>query len=345
MRMNKQSFRICFLIAVLSAAGALPIEARTGTPDSLVVKVRQAALSMQRKDWEQGVLAQAFLESGEEETAIRMARSALMYSQADGRLAVLGGSGLIDCAMLGEALRAAAVRTGDPALREAENRLLEYLLRTAARAPDGTLYHAGRQMWVDSYNCAVPFLAVSGRTEEVLAQAQGLRKRLWDPDRRLFRHIWDDGEQRFADPAFWGVGNGWAAVGLARLIRALPPERGRDKERIAGWFVELLEGCLVFQRPDGLFHNVLDDPGTFVETNAGQMLAYAVYTGIRGGWLPESYRPAADRMRSAARSKVDADGFVTGVCGAPAFDKPGVAAEGQAFFLLMEAAKQRLREP
>ena len=31
-------------------------------------------------------------------------------------------------------------------------------------------------------------------------------------------------------------------------------------------------------------------------------------------------------------------GLVQGVCGAPHFDHPGTAAEGQSFFLLMEAA-------
>ena len=36
--------------------------------------------------------------------------------------------------------------------------------------------------------------------------------------------------------------------------------------------------------------------------------------------------------------KVDAHGLVQGVCGAPRFDRPGTAPEGQAFFLLMEAA-------
>jgi hypothetical protein len=43
-------------------------------------------------------------------------------------------------------------------------------------------------------------------------------------------------------------------------------------------------------------------------------------------------------MRAAARAKVDQYGFVQGVCGAPTFDQAGVAAEGQAFFLMMEAA-------
>jgi hypothetical protein len=43
-------------------------------------------------------------------------------------------------------------------------------------------------------------------------------------------------------------------------------------------------------------------------------------------------------MRAAARAKVDQFGFVQGVCGAPDFDHAGVAAEGQAFFLMMEVA-------
>jgi len=33
---------------------------------------------------------------------------------------------------------------------------------------------------------------------------------------------------------------------------------------------------------------------------------------------------------------------VQGVCAAPNFDRPGIAAEGQAFFLLMESAAERL---
>ena len=92
------------------------------------------------------------------------------------------------------------------------------------------------------------------------------------------------------------------------------------------------------QRPDGLFHNVLDDPGTFIETNLAQMLAYSIYRGISGGWLPSNYREKADKMRTAVYQKVDAFGYVQGVCGAPAFDRAGTAPEGQAFFLLMEAA-------
>jgi hypothetical protein len=43
-------------------------------------------------------------------------------------------------------------------------------------------------------------------------------------------------------------------------------------------------------------------------------------------------------MRSAARAKMDSFGYVQGVCGAPNFDRAGVATEGQAFFIMMETA-------
>ena len=41
-----------------------PMTKSTNDPDALVERARTAALAMQRKSWEQGVLAQAFLEAG-----------------------------------------------------------------------------------------------------------------------------------------------------------------------------------------------------------------------------------------------------------------------------------------
>jgi unsaturated rhamnogalacturonyl hydrolase len=47
-------------------------------------------------------------------------------------------------------------------------------------------------------------------------------------------------------------------------------------------------------------------------------------------------------MRRAVHQKVDAQGFVQGVCGSPQFNAPGTATEGQAFFVFMEAAYRSL---
>jgi len=177
-----------------------------------------------------------------------------------------------------------------------------------------------------------------GYHDQAMAQIRSYRKRLWNEEKRALAHIWDDEKQQLKDAALWGGGNGWAAAGVARVLRLLPREREKDREELSVFLWEIVSGCLSYQRADGLFHNVLDQPTTFVETNAAQMLAYAIYVGVKGGWLAKRYRGEADRMREAARKKMDAHGFVQDVCGAPEFDRPGISTEGQAFSIMMEAA-------
>jgi rhamnogalacturonyl hydrolase YesR len=240
----------------------------------------------------------------------------------------------------GEAVLFAAKATDDSKLSQAAERMLDYLLHRAPRRKDGTFYHVAnkRQVWVDSLYMAPPFLAVAGHPQEAVKQVEGMRNLLWDPEKKLFSHIWDDDKNDFHRRDCWGVGNGWAAAGMARIIKALPPEMAKAKTQLAGYVRDVIAGCLAHQRPDGLFHDVVDNPESFVETNLAQMLAYTIFRGTGGGWLPESWKKQAERMREAARNKVDDDGYVQGVCGSPNFESPGTATEGQAFFLLMEAA-------
>lgn len=310
--------------------------------ETLINRVKLATLTFQREPWEQGVAAQALLELGEIDLAVLMARAAVLRQKPDGRLAEVGpGNDVTDPAANGVPVLYAARYTGDPALQAAADRMLEYLLHHAPRTQkEGVLHHilSAPQVWVDSFYMAPPFLAVAGQPVEALRQVEGLRRLLWNPQARLYSHIWDESTGDFARQAFWGVGNGWAAAGMARVIRALPQVMTAERIRLAGYVREVLDGCLAHQRPDGLFHNILDDPDSFVEVNLAQMLAYTIYRGAAGGWLERSYLPCADQMRAAARAHVDESGLVQGVCGSPDFDHPGVATEGQAFFLLMEAA-------
>jgi len=131
-------------------------------------------------------------------------------------------------------------------------------------------------------------------------------------------------------------------AGMARLVRTFPASMAAERAQLASWIRELVEAALPYRRPDGLFHDVLDEPNTFVETNFTQMLAYTLYRGVAGGWLPGAYRETADSLRSAAISKIDSYGLVRGVCGAPRFERAGTSTEGQSFFLLMESARRDL---
>jgi len=304
-------------------------------------KVKSALLAMQRNPWEQGVAAQAFLELGEDELVILMAKEAAYRQDAKGRLGALyNDPGVTDPASNGEAVLTAYRMTGEPAFKTAADRMLDFLLNHAPRTPKGILYHImdKPQVWVDSFYMGPPFLAAAGQLQDAVKQVEGFRELLWNSSARLFSHIWDEGTQSFARRDFWGVGNGWAAAGMTRVLRMLPLELEVDRQRLIGYVKDLLDGCLTHLRSDGLFHDVIDKRETFIETNLSQMLAYTIYRGLKEDWLPASFQPYADRMRQAAHKKVDNYGLVQGVCGAPSFDRPGVAPEGQAFFLLMEAA-------
>jgi rhamnogalacturonyl hydrolase YesR len=308
-------------------------------------KVKSALLCIQRFQWEQGCTAQAILEfDGITDEVIRLCEATILRSAPDGRLGVMEqNEAVTDPAAIGEALILASEKTKRARYKKAADKLYQYLKFSAPRTKEGILYHfdgknLDNQIWVDSNYMAPPFLCKYGDVEEAMKQIKGFRKFLYHEDKKLLSHIWDDKKNDFGRIDFWGVGNGWTLAGLSRIIAMLDGNHQEDKEFLITYLKDLLDGCIRFQREDGLFHNVLDDPASFVETNVGQMIAYTIYRGVASGYLDRGYIQFADKAREAAYSKVDEDGFVREVCGMPYFSDPGVAPEGQAFFILMEAA-------
>lgn len=308
-------------------------------------RVKRALLAMQRHNWEQGVVAQAFLEAGDHDIAIAMAVEGANRQHADGRCCHIADSTAVtDPCAIGEALIFACEQTGDPFLCTARDKLLHWALHDAPRSPQGTVYHfmEGQLIWVDSMYMLPPFLARAGRYDEAIRQLDGYWQVLFNPANSLLSHQWSDATHTFPRKDAWAVGNGWAMAGMARVIALLPEEYAGAKQRLIQRVKTLIDAALPYQMPDGSFHDVLDDSTTFREVNFSQMLAYTIYRGVAGGWLDASYLPAAELARSAALAEVDSYGLVRNVCGMPFFDRPGVAPEGQAFHILMEAARAKL---
>jgi len=307
-------------------------------------KVKLMALAMQRYPWEQGVVAQAFLECGDEEETICLAREAVHRQIADGRPAMMGAEVTVtDPVVTGEPMMFALEKTGDPIFREALDALDEWVMKTAPRSDDGILYHVTDkpEFWVDSLYMLPPYLAVTGKYDEAIKQINGYWNALFLPEKNLLAHMYNEKEKKFIRRDVWGVGNGWALAGMTRVYSALPDSMASEKEELLEKITTLLDASLALMRPDGLFHDVLDDPETFIETNFAQMAAYTIFKGLAGGWLDAGrYLEPANKIRTAANAKVDRYGMVTGVCGAPHFDHSGSASEGQAFFMLMEIAAQ-----
>lgn len=308
-------------------------------------RVMVATVGMQRFDWEQGTVAQALLEMGEYDLVVSFARAAIMR-QTDGRFSVIKGNGPInDCSSMGEAVLFAGKLTGDPVFKKGADEMLDVIKKTSHKNEEGIIYHTqepAKYIMSDAFYMLPPFLAAAGEFDEALKQIEGYRKYLYHQKDQLYSHIWDGPNKKFEREDFWGVGNGWTAAGLTRVIKHLPENRAEDKKRLIVYVKEVIDGCVKYLREDGLFHNVVNKPDTFVEVNLSQMISYTIFRGVAAGYLASDYLEKAEKMRKAANEQVDYLGYVQNVCGVPNFDRPYFAPEGQAFYLLMETAAKDL---
>jgi unsaturated rhamnogalacturonyl hydrolase len=316
----------------------------TGKPVSLedrIERVKIATLGMQRYDWEQGTVAQAFLEMGEMDLAISLARGAILR-QEKGRFSVLKGNGPItDCASIGEVVLFAAGKTGDPIFRKGADEMLEVFRMSEHKTPEGILFHTQeptKWMMSDANYMLPPFLAACGEYEEAIKQIDGWRQYLYSEKEKLYSHIYDYPNQNFKREDFWGTGSGWSAAGFTRVIKMLPESMAEEKKKLIGYTKDLIDGCLRYMSADGSYHDVVNKPETFVEVNLSQMIAYSIFRGVKAGYLEKGYIEKAELMRKAANDRVDELGYIHDVCGCPHFDRSYFSPEAQAFYLLMEAA-------
>ncbi|MCL2055739.1 MAG: glycoside hydrolase family 88 protein [Oscillospiraceae bacterium] len=306
----------------------------------MIQKVKSAMLAMQRHSWEQAVCAQSLLESGDFETVVQMCYEAVNRQTEDGRLANIGGQNAVtDPVAIVPAMVKACEITGDPVLKAALEKAVRWMLEGAPRSSKGIIYHMDNasEFWVDSMYMLPPSLLSVGYADEAVKQADGYIDALWDSERHLFRHIWDDAKQEFRVGEYWGVGNGWAIMGLSRLIEYLPEKMAADRERYIEIAGKTIKAALALKNSEDLFYNFLDKPDSFLEVGFAMTLCYTVAKGVKQGWLPEALLSEVGPIRAAAHKHISPYGIVTEVCGAPHFDKSGFAPEGQAFCVLMES--------
>lgn len=317
-----------------------------------VQTVKQAMLAVQRYPWEQGVCAQALWELGDITTTVAMAHDAVLRQKEDGRLAVINDNiAVTDPAANGEVVWRAYEITGNEFYKAAAERMLHYLIQRAPRTGKGIICHneisfyegfSPQQIWVDSIYMAPPFLAVMGELDEAVKQIEGCFDYLQDEETGLLFHIFDPGTGKFVRKKRWATGNGWALLGIARVIETAK-EKGRDD--IAGHLAQmatgLLDSMLRYQLADGRFRDILDEKESFTEGTGAMMMAAAVYRGVYAGWLSDNYIFHADLVYGTMQKYVDEFGIIREVCGCPDFMSCGTSAESMASFIMMEAWRQK----
>ena len=316
-------------------------------------KVIGCMLAMQRHPWEQGTCAQALLEADRQDLWIPMAYDAVRRQAADGRLAMVGGGAAVsDPASNGEVCLRAYQLTRNPFFQQGAQRMLEYLTLSAPRTADGIICHnsisfhegySAAQLWIDGLYMVPPFLAVMGKTDAAAEQIRGYIRHLFDEKAGLFFHIVDTETGRYVRKKHWATGNGWALMGLARVIEAAEAQgQAEICAELTPFLNRLLDSMLAFQCPDGRFHDILDEPDTFVDGTSAMMLAATVYRGILHGYVDRSRLAAAETAFRSVSGKVDEMGLIHEVCGCPDFLAEGTSAEAQAAFIMADAWRRQV---
>ena len=115
-------------------------------------------------------------------------------------------------------------------------------------------------------------------------------------------------------PFFWGRGNGWMAAGMTELLKNLP-EDNLYRERIMSQYKKMMYTLKQYQRPDGMWGQLVDDPSSWAESSGTAMFTYAMITGVKRGWLDKKkFETVARTAWLALVSRINDKGDVTDVC-------------------------------
>lgn len=188
---------------------------------------------------------------------------------------------------------------------DAAQRLADNAAKLAAETKEEGGEYAHGSGWTDDMFMATSVLARTGQLELASKMLRAYAGRLQRPD-GVFVH----GPKA---PHPWGRGNGFAALGLMEALTAMP---GSDAARPG--LVDIVRrqaaGLKQNQAPDGMFRQVIDEPGSYREETATAMLLTALARGIRLGWLDRAYVPVVRRAWRALSAHVGDDGALVDVC-------------------------------
>ncbi len=115
-------------------------------------------------------------------------------------------------------------------------------------------------------------------------------------------------------PFFWGRGNGWMAAGMSELLSSLQ-HNNPNRPKILASYHKMMVSLKKYQRPDGLWGQLIDKPESWVETSGSAMFTYAIILGIKNGWLDAAtYTPIARRAWIALTGYINKEGDIANVC-------------------------------
>lgn len=209
----------------------------------------------------------------------------------------------IDGFNAGKILYLAYEETGIKKYRKAIDFLIRNLMEQP-RTKEGNFFHKAiypNQVWLDGLYMAQPFYMEyetrynkKENYNDMLNQFRNVRKYMYDPDKKLYYHGYDEAKiQPWANketglsPNFWLRSMGWYLMALIDVIDNMSEEIYEQYREYCDLFKEAIDGILQYKdKNTNLFYQVIDHAdteGNYTETSGSAMIAYAVMKAARLG--------------------------------------------------------------
>lgn len=234
----------------------------------------------------------------------------------------------------GRALIFAYEQTGNEKFYKAVEVLVRQL-NEQPRTASGNFWHKKiyeNQVWLDGLYMAQPFYAACetkyGKKEhyqDIVKQFLQVRKNMFDPEKQLHYHGFDESEEVFwakkpggCSKNFWLRADAWYQMAIIDTMEEMSKAVYEHYRTIGDLFKESLKGLLQYQdKESSLFYQLIALPeqeGNYLETSGSAMIAAAILKACRMKViLAEKYEKVAENIINslAERKLVFNDGKYT----------------------------------
>lgn len=199
----------------------------------------------------------------------------------------------------------------------------DYIVKEFPRTDGNGFEHSGigindlyGQLWDDTLFMTCLFLARAGKLlnkKEYIAECERQFlvhcQYLFDKETGLWFHGWTfKGKNNFGK-ALWGRGNCWITVAIPDLL-----EMDVVGEGVKLFLTDVLEqqakALVRFQNENGMWHTVINETDSYVESSATSGFGYGILKAIRLGFLSEEYYSIVEKAVNAIRERIDDNGAV-----------------------------------
>lgn len=203
----------------------------------------------------------------------------------------------------------------------------EWVMYDMPRTTDNGLQHMTygpenkNQLWDDTLMMTVLPLAKIGKLlnrpeyiEEAKKQFLIHIKYLADKKTGLWFHGWTfEGNHNYAE-ALWGRGNCWITIAIPEIIEILDLKKGDFfREFLIDTLNSQVKELAKLQDESGLWHTLLNDKTSYLESSATAGFAYGILKSVRKRYISAEYKEVAVKAIKGIINEISEDGAVNKV--------------------------------